>query len=160
MHNGTFVWDKQRCLPGMLLNHKTMNRTILILLTFILLACERAEIDSADNRLYMHVDTLITEVLHYAYNEDSYRKPFDGRTTASRQANRACLTYSLAPLNPEPLIVLDGEVIAKEELRNYSMDSIQGIDWVESGVYAVAIYGEGGKNGVVIITTVGFEEKS
>jgi TonB-dependent SusC/RagA subfamily outer membrane receptor len=55
-------------------------------------------------------------------------------------------------LNTEPLIVIDGVVAEKFELRNISPDDIESI-WILKGTTATTLYGCRGWSGVIIITT-------
>ncbi len=55
-------------------------------------------------------------------------------------------------VNGEPLFVIDGKVVAKEEMSSMKPEDIVTID-VLRDASAAAIYGEKGKNGVVLIKT-------
>ncbi|MEQ8470749.1 MAG: hypothetical protein RIC35_06165 [Marinoscillum sp.] len=136
-----------------------MSKIILILSTFILFACRNSPIHTSDDRLYQHVDSLITQVLHYEYNEDSFIRPYVRDTIIKRPANGLQPSHSTMPLNPEPRILFDGVIIKKEDLLNYNMDNIQAIELMEADIKASALFGTMGKNGAIIITTTKFKKQ-
>ncbi|MEP1033618.1 hypothetical protein [Ekhidna sp.] len=132
-----------------------MSKFPILLLTFGFLACKSSQIRSADERLYQHVDSLISQVLNYEYSQDSFDQP---RTVADTTQVFAHLHLNF-PNNPEPRILLDGEFIKKEELRNYNIDKTRTIELMEPGNMVSALFGTMGKNGAIIITTKKFKSK-
>src|SRR5689334_15690481 len=61
-------------------------------------------------------------------------------------------TIRIKPTVAEPLYVLDGKIVKKDILNTIDRESIQQID-VLKGESAMAIYGQQGKSGVIVITT-------
>lgn len=115
-------------------SHRAMSKILPILLTLLALSCKNTQISSTDDQLYQHVDSLITQVLNYRYHV---------RPTHS--------SHSIFPENPEPLILLNGESIKKEELRNFSIKKMQTIKAFQPSDTVLTLFGTLGKNGVIII---------
>lgn len=128
--------------------HSAMSKIFPILLTFILLACKNAQVTSTDDRLYQHVDSLITQALNYEYNEDTFVRPIVIDTTLKRPIHSS---YSTFPKNPEPPILLNGEIVKKEELSKYSVEKMRTIVALQPSDKSTALFGTLGKNGVIII---------
>lgn len=104
-------------------------------------------------RLFNHVDSLITKILNYEYNEDTFVRPIAIDTTLNRPIHSSHSTF---PKNPEPFILLDGEPVKKEELKRISIDIIETIEIMKPGSKSTAIFGTMGKNGAIIMTRQGF----
>jgi hypothetical protein len=128
--------------------HSAMNKIFPILLIFTLLSCKNAQVNSTDDRLYQHVDSLITQVLNYEYNEDTFVRPIVIDTTLKRPIHSS---HSTLPKNPEPPILLNGEIVKKEELRNYSIEKMRTIEAIKPSDTTTALFGTLGKNGLIII---------
>lgn len=123
-----------------------MRNSIPIVVFILLLSCKiNKQAVSPDNRLFNHVDSLITQVLEYEYNEDSY---LDSTLINARSHGPSIFV----PKNPEPLIVMNGALVTKESLNNYSMKDVKEIN-VFGDARAPAIYGTRAKNGVIVINT-------
>ncbi len=123
-----------------------MRNSIPIVVFILLLSCKiNKQAVSPDDRLYNHVDSLMTQVLEYEYNEDSYLD--------STSINIGPHGPSIfVPKNPEPLIVMNGTLVTKEFLNNYSLKDVSEINVINDAA-APALYGSRAKNGVIIIST-------
>jgi len=81
-----------------------------------------------------------------------YTLPINFKLDGSNEKGNADFKPSFDPKNP-PLIVLDGEVLpANFNMSILKPESIEKIE-VLKDASATAIYGEKGKNGVIIITS-------
>ncbi len=105
-------------------------------------------VNSTDDQLYNHVDSLITQVLNYEYNEDTFVRPITIDTTLNRPLHSS---HSSFPKNPEPPILLNGKIVKKEGLRNYSIKKMRTIKAFLPSDTVSALFGLMGKNGIIII---------
>lgn len=108
------------------------------------------ETEGHANRLYNYVDSLITKVLNYEYNEYSYLQPIVIDTTLTKRIHSSHSTF---PKNPEPPILLDGEVVTKESLKETSIELIDKIELLKPGEQSDALFGTMGKHGAIILTS-------
>ena len=100
-------------------------------------------------------------VLGYAVSSVSSKHILKGQTngvyvnTNSGQTGNSVKIRSISSINAnEPLFVLNGKVISKEKINNIKHKKIKNIELLKDET-ATALYGERGKNGVIIISTRG-----
>ncbi|WP_019949377.1 TonB-dependent receptor plug domain-containing protein [Hymenobacter aerophilus] len=74
------------------------------------------------------------------------------RIGLGQPAFKSTATASLSA-KPDPIYVVNGQVMDSFELLNISPDQIKSMSVVK-GSKAVSLYGDKGKNGIVLITTI------
>lgn len=94
--------------------------------------------------MFNHVDSLIVEVLEYEYNEDTYTYP--------EQRGAGEKASIIVSKNPEPIILLDGVPIKKDELKVISFKDVKEFLVIPKDA-SQALYGSIGKNGAVVLIT-------
>lgn len=123
------------------------SKCFLLTLSIFFFTCKSSKFYSSNKQdLYYYVDSLITQVLNYEYNEDSKFKSILVDSS----------TYKVEwvwPKNPAPAIFLNGEGVSKDQLREYKMRKVQSIKVMHASDSTTALFGKMGTNGAVIIKT-------
>lgn len=106
--------------------------------------------------LYSHVDSLIRYEIKYTFDETTDQLPdFKWDSTKS-----AAPHFSTFPQNPSPLIILDENLIRRQDLDAHSLKEVADIEVHGKGDRKMMVlYGEQGRNGLVIIRTKAFKRK-
>jgi len=110
-----------------------------------------------ENTLYLHIDSLIQYELKYEYDTITNQIPkleWDSTKTLMP-------SLSTFPLNPSPLIILNGQRVNRIDLNKYKLSDIVTIDiYQKKDIKMRALYGTSSINGVIIIQTKMFQRKS
>ena len=119
---------------------------IFLFKIFLLLACVANGQSTLD--LYQKVDSLIRFELEFVYDSTT-----DVVTIPKWDGTGMHPAHSTFPNNPSPLIILDGTPTKADSLKNLQLKKVASIEVHKKGDEVLAIYGQSGKNGVIIIQT-------
>ena len=102
-----------------------------------------------DKELYFYVAINKNKIPRYPIDKEYYlSKPIEGIDIVAN-----CNTYSKRnEIEKEPLIILNGKEVLKSEIEKYNPENIESITVLKDSS-AIKLYGEKGKNGVLIIKT-------
>ncbi len=107
--------------------------------------------------LYLRIDSLIQFELQYVYDSTTDQPPeykWDSTKTVMPH-------FSTFPVNPSPLIILDGQRVNRTDLNEYKLSQIATIDlYRKQDIKTQALYGTSSKNGAVLIQTKKYQRKN
>jgi len=107
----------------------------------------------AEAPVVLQNDTLrkvVEEVVVIGYG--TQKKSSDSSTTDKNQEPVKVIGYGTRSSGSSPLIIIDGEEPSPTSLKNLVPEQIESISVLKDGS-ATSVYGEKGKNGVILITT-------
>ncbi|WP_323756279.1 hypothetical protein [Roseivirga sp.] len=105
--------------------------------------------------LYHRIDSLIIHEIKYNYDSTT---DVINMTSNSKLVIRSVSQF---PSNPSPMIILDGEIVKKEELNNYKLRQVGSIEVFQKGDSSLmALYSTLATNGAIIIRSKKFIRKN
>lgn len=125
----------------------------IIISTLILLsatAISFAQVNSCKSDLRMAVDSIILHEIGYIVDSTTDKIPTPVWNPAQHRGLPPA--FSTAPLNPMPLILVNGILTKIEILNNYVLDNITNIQFYgKNNASAMAVYGTQAQNGLILI---------
>ncbi|PWJ44952.1 hypothetical protein [Sediminitomix flava] len=127
---------------------------------FFLILCSLCFVQLAyaqDSQAYSDLRSKVDSIIQFEieYKVDSTTNKMADMSKASRSTN-GITCFSTTPQNPMTLLVLDGEIIAPEQLSTLTLNEVEVTKvFKKDDSTAMALYGTRAKNGIILLKSKG-----